>query len=96
MWFGADGGEVLDTRAARNAGDGFFVHGDAVQVCCSAAVKNGGHGFVLSLFFSEFSSLETRDNAGFGIVGDAFATLFYENQCQGDALGDSDPPGLCD
>ena len=94
--FFADGGELVFTLATRNAGHGYVVHGDAVFLCCSTALKNGGNGFVVSLVFSEFSGLETRDNAGFGIVGGGSDTLFYGNQCDGDGLGDSDPPGLCD
>ena len=91
-------GSVDRSLAVGNAGDGYVVSGDDLRVSRSMALSNGGHGFAISAILAEFFQVRTKGNGGFGIrefTHPFFPNFYSDNYCQGDDLGDSDPPGLC-
>jgi hypothetical protein len=93
-----DGGSIDRSLAVGNAGDGYVVGGDDLRVSRSMAFSNGGHGFAIVAILTEFFQVRSKGNGGFAIhefTNQFFPNFYSRNYCQGDALGDSDPPGLC-
>ena len=93
-----DGGWIDGSLAVRNTSHGYMIVGEDIAGTRLQAVQNGAHGFAIEAAFSFFSGLRTKDNAGFGIAitpRNNPGQSGYSGYCQGDDLGDSDPPGLC-
>jgi hypothetical protein len=94
--FEGDGGRIDRSLAIRNEGPGYVIRGEDLSVTRAQAVDNGGDGFATRASYSFFSRLRSKGNAGFGITATSIEWNGYgRNYCQGDALGDSKPKGLC-
>jgi hypothetical protein len=84
------------TLAVRNGGSGYEVFANPGVIAHSQAFHNGEHGFAVGGFGSELSHVRTKGNRGFGIHDAAMSSVYGPgNYCQGDDLGDSSPPDLC-
>jgi hypothetical protein len=94
-----EGGRIERSLAVRNVSHGYvFASGDLTATKLQA-VQNGGHGFAIDSENSRSDQLRTKGNRGFGIHANSPGLFFNSygpgNYCQGDALGDSNRPGLC-
>jgi hypothetical protein len=101
-----NGATVELNRSEDHDGDGFIVTSFSVDpelpgmtVARNVAIRNGGNGFTVAAADSRFERNSARYNGGFGIQEQpaaGAANTYVSNVCTGNALGDSDPPGLCD
>jgi hypothetical protein len=103
--FGGGTVTVRENRADLNGGLGFGLFGDHVHAVRNIATRNGRDesgdqardGFLLECGFCRLERNRSFYNGGFGILEAAAPdpNVYTDNLCGGNALGDSDPPGLC-
>ena len=96
----AFGNQVMD-----NAGPGIIAstdlgEGSGGDIARNTIQRNGGDGILVDCQSCRFVQNSIRNNQGFGIRdvsarSDQGDNEFILNVCTGNALGDSDPPGLC-
>jgi len=96
-----DGNLYFDNTAESSEEEGFIVEDETNSVFSkNVAIRCGGSGFVFlpsadnNLVTGNFAGL----NGGFGFVDSGFGNTFDFNFCddEGNAMGGSSPPGLCD
>jgi hypothetical protein len=94
-----DNAVLTGNRAAYNGSAGFVLDGAGLTVTGNVAAANGLDGFAVFAGDSTFERNRGDHNGGFGIVELEPAipptNVYRSDRCTGNALGPSNPPGLC-
>ena len=99
---GGDAASVTVNQSRYNGREGFRVGGTNHSVTRNQAIDNDADGFTVTATESHFDRNVSNYNNGFGILDstsgngtEGTANTYTNNLCNGTALGDSSPAGLC-